>query len=274
MVNTRMAIRSQRPPVALTMRLALSAASIFAALALTGCGSGSDEAATTDGGATTGGQTVEIRETEFALDPSSVQVDETGTVTFRVTNDGAIAHALEVDGDDFEEETGTIEPGDPPSSPSTSARRAPYELYCPIGDHREQGMEGELVVGSAGAGGTGTMGDDDEDDDDDGEGTSTSGGSGYQLARSPAGNARERQGRGWGPCPPGSNSRAMPGTETTPRTLGARKKSHWSAAGHVTSSQRLFGDQTRSWKRLSPVKSACLLPSSTSQTVEESVAKS
>ena len=162
------------------MRLALSAASIFAALALTGCGSGSDEAATTDGGATTGGQTVEISETEFALDPSSVQVDETGTVTFRVTNDGAIAHALEVDGDDFEEETGTIEPGESAELTVDLSQEGSYELYCPIGDHREQGMEGELVVGSAGAGGTGTMGDDDEDDDDDdGEGTSESGGSGY-----------------------------------------------------------------------------------------------
>lgn len=157
------------------MRLALSAASIFAALALTGCGSGSDEAATTDGGATTGGQTIEISETEFALDPSSVQVDETGTVTFRVTNDGAIAHALEVDGDDFEEETGTIEPGESAELTVDLSQEGSYELYCPIGDHREQGMEGELVVGSAGAGGTGTM-----DDDDDDDGTSTEGGgSGY-----------------------------------------------------------------------------------------------
>ena len=155
------------------MRLALSAASIFAALALTGCGSGSDEAATTDGGATTGGQTIEISETEFALDPSSVQVDETGTVTFRVTNDGAIAHALEVDGDDFEEETGTIEPGESAELTVDLSQEGSYELYCPIGDHREQGMEGELVVGSAGAGGTGTM-----DDDDDGTSTE-GGGSGY-----------------------------------------------------------------------------------------------
>ena len=155
------------------MRLAVSTASIFAALALTGCGSGSDEAATTEAGATIGGQTIEISETEFALDPSSVQVDEPGTVTFRVTNDGAIGHALEVDGDDFEEETGTIEPGESAELTVDLSQEGSYELYCPIGDHREQGMEGELVVGSAGAGGTGTM-------DDDDEGTSTEGGgSGY-----------------------------------------------------------------------------------------------
>jgi uncharacterized cupredoxin-like copper-binding protein len=158
------------------MRLALSAASIFAALALIGCGSGSDEAAT-DGSTTTGGQAIEISETEFALDPSSVQVDETGTVTFRVTNDGAIAHALEVDGDDFEEETDTIEPGESAELTVDLGQEGSYELYCPIDDHREQGMEGELVVGSAGAGGTGTM--DDDDEDDDGETSTEGGGSGY-----------------------------------------------------------------------------------------------
>ena len=136
---------------------------------------GSDEAATTDGGSTTGGQTIEISETEFALDPSSVQVDETGTVTFRVTNDGAIAHALEVDGDDFEEETSTIEPGESAELTVDLSQEGSYELYCPIGDHREQGMEGELVVGSAGAGGTGTTDDDDDDD------ASTEGGGGSGL---------------------------------------------------------------------------------------------
>jgi uncharacterized cupredoxin-like copper-binding protein len=173
-----MAIRTRRPlRIVLAMRLVLSAASFLGALALAGCGSGSDEAATTDGGSTTGGQTIEIGETEFALDPSSVQVDETGTVTFRVTNDGAIAHALEVDGDDFEEETGTIEPGESAELTVDLRQEGSYELYCPIGDHREQGMEGELVVGSASAGGgTGTV----DDDDDDGTSTEDGGGSGYQ----------------------------------------------------------------------------------------------
>ena len=152
------------------MRLKLSAASIFAALASRAAARGLTKRRP-DGGATTGGQTVEIRETEFALDPSSVQVDETGTVTFRVTNDGAIAHALEVDGDDFEEETGTIEPGESAELTVDLSQEGPHELYCPIGDHREQGMEGELVVGSAGAGGTDDKDDDEDDDDDDGEGT-------------------------------------------------------------------------------------------------------
>jgi uncharacterized cupredoxin-like copper-binding protein len=180
MVSTRIANPVEETArIVLAMRLALSAASFFAALALASCGSGSDEAATTDGGATIGGQTIEISETEFALDPSSVQVDETGAVTFRVTNDGAIAHALEVDGDDFEEETGTIEPGESAELTVDLSQEGSYEFYCPIDDHRQQGMEGELVVGSAGAGGgTGTM-DDDQDDDNEGGTSTEGGGSGY-----------------------------------------------------------------------------------------------
>ena len=65
-----------------------------------------------------------------------------------------------------------------PSSPSTW-QEGSYELYCPIGDHRDQGMEGELVVGVAGAGG-GTGGRDEartSEDEDDG---STTSGTGYR----------------------------------------------------------------------------------------------
>jgi uncharacterized cupredoxin-like copper-binding protein len=155
--------------ILLAMPLALSAALIFVSLTAAGCGSDSDEAARTSGSGT--GQTIEIGETEFALDPSSVQVDQTGTVAFRVTNNGAIDHALEVDGQGIEEETDTIQPGKSAELTVDLMREGSYELYCPIGDHREQGMEGELIVGSAsGGGGTGTMEDEDEDD-----GTTTSG---------------------------------------------------------------------------------------------------
>ena len=72
------------PPlrIVLAMRLALPVA-LLVSLALAGCGSDSEEAATT--GQASAGQTIEIGETEFALDPANVDVDETGRVTFRVT---------------------------------------------------------------------------------------------------------------------------------------------------------------------------------------------
>ena len=151
------------------MRLVLPVA-LLLSLALTGCGSDSEEAATT--GRAAAGQTIEIGETEFALDPANVQVEETGTVTFRVTNNGSIAHALEVDGQGIEEESETIEPGASAELTVALSKEGSYELYCPIGDHRDQGMEGELIVGAAGAGGGTGTGDEDEDED---EGSTTSG---------------------------------------------------------------------------------------------------
>jgi uncharacterized cupredoxin-like copper-binding protein len=155
------------------MRLVLPVA-LLLSLALAGCGSDSEEAATT--GHASAGQTIEIGETEFALDPANVQVDETGTVTFRVTNNGSIPHALEVDGQGIEDETETIEPGAFAELTVDLSKEGSYELYCPIGNHRDQGMEGELIVGVAGAGGgTGT----DEDEDEDEDGGSTTSGTGY-----------------------------------------------------------------------------------------------
>jgi plastocyanin len=155
------------------MRFVLPIA-LLVPLALVACGSDSEEAVPT--GPASAGQTIEIGETEFALDPANVQMDETGTVTFRVTNNGGIPHALEVDGQGIEEETETIEPGASAELTIDLSREGSYELYCPIDDHRDQGMEGELTVGAAGAGaGTGT----DEDEDEDDGGGSTTSGTGY-----------------------------------------------------------------------------------------------
>jgi uncharacterized cupredoxin-like copper-binding protein len=149
------------------MRVALLA--LFAVLALAACGSSSSESGTT--GQAPAGQAVSISETEFKLDPSSVQVDQAGTVTFRVTNDGTIDHALEVDGQGVEEETETIKPGESAELTVDLSKEGSYEIYCPIDGHRDSGMEGTLTVGAAmGGGNTGTT----EDD-----GSTTSGDDGY-----------------------------------------------------------------------------------------------
>jgi plastocyanin len=159
------------------MRLVLPVA-LLLSLTFAGCGSDSEEAATT--APASAGQTIEIGETEFALDPAKVQVDETGAVTFRVTNNGSIPHSLEVDGQGVEEETETIDPGASAELTVDLSKEGSYELYCPIGNHRDQGMEAELIVGAAGGGGTGTMEDENEDEDEDDDGGSTTSGTGYR----------------------------------------------------------------------------------------------
>jgi uncharacterized cupredoxin-like copper-binding protein len=72
-----------------------------------------------------------------------------------VTNNGTIAHALEIEGNGVEETTGDIQPGAGATLRVTLAKDGSYDLYCPIDGHRGQGMRGAVTVGS-GSGGTNT----------------------------------------------------------------------------------------------------------------------
>lgn len=70
-----------------------------------------------------------------------------GSVTITLSNPGGneLPHAIEVEGNGVEEETETIQPG---NNAAVTVDLAPgrYEFYCPVGNHREQGMEGTLTV--------------------------------------------------------------------------------------------------------------------------------
>ena len=144
-------------------RFLLTALLVPAALVLAACGNddGDDE-----GGESSGGQTVELVATEFTFDPADVSVDEAGETTFTVSNEGEFPHALEIEGNGIEEETEELSPGES-GSVTVELEPGEYELYCPIGDHRDRGMEGTLVVGgeAAGAGGSTTDGSESGSDD-------------------------------------------------------------------------------------------------------------
>ena len=100
-------------------------------------------------------QTIQISEKEYSLDPGTVTVSKTGTYELRVTNNGTIAHALEVEGNGVEEKIGDIQPGAGATLRVTLTKDGSYEMYCPIDGHRSQGMQGMVTVGS-GSGGTTT----------------------------------------------------------------------------------------------------------------------
>jgi uncharacterized cupredoxin-like copper-binding protein len=103
------------------------------------------EGATGATGASGEAQTVDVSLTEFAIDPANPAVNA-GTVTFNVSNGGEIVHNLEVEGNGVEEELEQdLQPGDS-GELTVDLEPGSYEWYCPIGDHAEQGMDGELVV--------------------------------------------------------------------------------------------------------------------------------
>jgi uncharacterized cupredoxin-like copper-binding protein len=123
------------------------------ALLLAACGGSSN-------GADEGGdvlQTIQVSETEFSISPASIELPQAGTYEFAVTNDGQISHALNIEesGGGNEVESGDIGPGEKKTVRFTFSGDGSFEMYCPIGNHKDQGMEGTITVGSA-AGGTGT----------------------------------------------------------------------------------------------------------------------
>ncbi|HET9506547.1 MAG TPA: cupredoxin domain-containing protein, partial [Gaiellaceae bacterium] len=93
-----------------------------------------------------------------ALEPSSLRLDAAGEHTLTLRNDGEFPHALAFD--DLDDATGNVDPG-AAGEVTVELASGTYTLYCPVGNHRDQGMEGTLVVGGASASGSGGGGDDD-----------------------------------------------------------------------------------------------------------------
>ena len=128
------------------------------AVPLVGCGGDDDndstsadtgeatQASTTGGGAAGDGQTVDMTAVDFKFNPSDQSV-KSGDLTFNLTNDGQAPHSLEIEdvngqdqeieGDVAPGESGTLQVNLPPGT---------YEFYCPVGNHKEMGMEGEITV--------------------------------------------------------------------------------------------------------------------------------
>jgi uncharacterized cupredoxin-like copper-binding protein len=144
------------------MRLNRRFAALFAigaavAVPIVGCGGSSNDnstsnaatqASTTGGAAVTGaGGSVNLTATDFKFNPSDPTVSS-GRVTFNEKNDGQVTHSLEIEdvtpGHD-EELEGDVSPG---QSGTLTADLKPgkYEFYCPVGNHKQMGMEGEITV--------------------------------------------------------------------------------------------------------------------------------
>jgi uncharacterized cupredoxin-like copper-binding protein len=90
------------------------------------------------------GESVAVSLMEFAIDmPTELPA---GPTTFEITNDGTIEHNFEVEGQGIEEELPeNLAPG---ATGTLTVDLAPgtYEVYCPVGNHADQGMRLELTV--------------------------------------------------------------------------------------------------------------------------------
>ena len=101
---------------------------------------------TAGGGGAGAGGAVQLSARDFSFDPSDPTV-KSGEVTFTLKNDGQTAHSLEIEdvnGEDQEIE-GDVAPGQS-GTLKVNLKPGTYEFYCPVDDHKEMGMEGEITV--------------------------------------------------------------------------------------------------------------------------------
>jgi uncharacterized cupredoxin-like copper-binding protein len=131
----------------------LFATTALLALPVAGCGGGGNDNSESTNASTTGtaaaggaGGAVNLSATDFKFNPSDPTV-KSGEVTFVEKNDGQTTHSLEIEdvnGQDKELE-GSVQPG---QSGTLKVNLPPgkYEFYCPIDNHRDMGMTGEITV--------------------------------------------------------------------------------------------------------------------------------
>jgi plastocyanin len=143
-------MRSRRP-------VALVAAMALAAGGLAACGDDDEDTAATPPppaaqtepeaeGAAAARRTVEV-----SADPSKIAFEQksleapSGSVTFAFTNPADIPHDFQIE-QDGEEVGGTEVITKSEESLNVDLEPGAYTYYCSVGDHREEGMEGELTV--------------------------------------------------------------------------------------------------------------------------------
>ena len=118
-------------------------AAALAAAALTGCGD--EETGSEPAG---GASTLSVTETDFAIDPKDATVETAGALRISVVNRGKAPHALAIEAPGGVVQTDTLEAG-ASGELEADLEQGSYTWFCPIGDHRQRGMEGKLTVGDA-----------------------------------------------------------------------------------------------------------------------------
>ena len=115
------------------------------ALLAAGCGDDNDDGGNGGGGGGGGGGTTLTADPGGAIswEPGSLSASA-GSVTIKLVNESDIPHAVEVEGNGVEEESENVTGGE--TELTVDLEPGEYTYYCPVGDHRQEGMEGTLTV--------------------------------------------------------------------------------------------------------------------------------
>ena len=134
----------------------------LAGLALGACGGGDDESSSgsgsssgssasssSSGGSSGGGAKIALAATEsggLGFDKKAASA-KAGNVTLTLDNPSSdkLPHAIAVEGQGVDKDGETVQPGGK-STVTANLKPGKYTFYCPVGSHRQSGMEGTLTV--------------------------------------------------------------------------------------------------------------------------------
>ena len=139
----------------MTRTLAILAAVLL--LALTGCGGDDESSGSGSGGGSSsssssgssggGGQQIALSapaDGSLVFDPTELEADA-GTVTINFDNQSSSTpHAVQIQGEGVDEKSDTVTGAK--TSVTADLKAGEYEIFCPVGSHASQGMEGTLTV--------------------------------------------------------------------------------------------------------------------------------
>src|SRR5262249_49362574 len=95
-----------------------------------------------------------VRMTEFSFSPDAMAVSA-GESRWTLTNTGRFPHNVHIEGNGVSMDVKSDGPVNGGQSFTGTVNLQPgrYDVWCPVANHREQGMVGTLVVAGAAAGG-------------------------------------------------------------------------------------------------------------------------
>lgn len=87
---------------------------------------------------------IAVSTTNFKFTPSEIRVRPGDTVRVTLTNNGNIPHDFRVD--EFNAATEVIQGGQTDTVEFVASEAGMFEYYCSVGNHRQIGMVGKLIV--------------------------------------------------------------------------------------------------------------------------------
>jgi plastocyanin len=95
-------------------------------------------------------QEITINAADFTFEPTTISVNAGDAVHFTVTNNGQRSHNVEFELEEADVETKlfdtNLQAGETRTVDYTFEQAGTWVMYCPVGNHRSQGMEGTAEV--------------------------------------------------------------------------------------------------------------------------------